>query len=529
MKDSTSLQSQVYDPDMTYRIIDVGWVSGSPVESGSNWAWVAATVSVEEHFTDGTKSWTTDQWAGKWLYIRTADAGQGIVGQIESNTSNTLYLINGFVALPAGVTQYYIFDKYTTIFGYNMPDWVYLSHADSNLMQWKINNITIATNMGTAGWRIFWYTEQWNIYATNPGLNNLTLNGNNFYVGTQAWILDFVDYKEYMVLLSLDSIDLIKTQTITISTGTGSAAWSGTIQETAFKIVNATKQFGEHNRWAYVVYNQGLYMVTRRGKFVALNIAPVSSTSWNIALDEFTVTQQDQWVNIQRHLDPYRFTATYRLSIDDDEINIVQNDDSMDFTRIFKYDFSYQGWHYWETTLPINYVLNRSLGYSYVGDNIYEPDVNLAQDIGSVLYDQLVQMVVHEDTVFSVKQDVYLKLYLGHRTTQECLARFTYNLSGDVSSLSKAFTDIEYLNQVNLLWLWGQNDNPILVYGTRWAMDVQTSEVSWTSLAEIPLGFNCELLTISLEANWLEELHLGWALLGYNLMWPELTSKKNTV
>lgn len=156
-------------------------------------------------------------------------------------------------------------------------------------------------------------------------------------------------------------------------------------------------------------------------------------------------------MNIQRHLDPYRFTATYRLSIDDDEINIVQNDDSMDFTRIFKYDFSYQGWHYWETTLPINYVLNRSLGYSYVGDNIYEPDVNLAQDIGSVLYDQLVQMVVHEDTVFSVKQDVYLKLYLGHRTTQECLARFTYNLSGDVSSLSKAFTDIEYLNQVNLL------------------------------------------------------------------------------
>lgn len=124
-----------------------------------------------------------------------------------------------------------------------MPNGVYLSHADSNLMQLKIQNITVAYDMGVAGGRIFWYTEQGNIYATNPGLNNLTLNASNFYVGTQSGILDFVPHKEYMILLSLDSVDLIKTQNITISTGTGSSAGSGTVQETAFKIVNATKQF----------------------------------------------------------------------------------------------------------------------------------------------------------------------------------------------------------------------------------------------------------------------------------------------
>lgn len=243
MKNSSIYNSQVYDATITYRIIDVGGVSGSPVESGTNGEGVAFADPVAEHFIDNTKAWITDQWAGKWLYIYSADTGQGIVGQIESNDAQNIYLSNGFVSLPSAVTQYYIFDNYTTIFGYNMPDGVYLSHADSNLMQLKIQNITVAYDMGVAGGRIFWYTEQGNIYATNPGLNNLTLNASNFYVGTQAGILDFVSYKEYMILLSLDSVDLIKTQNITISTGTGTSSGSGTVQETAFKIVNATKQF----------------------------------------------------------------------------------------------------------------------------------------------------------------------------------------------------------------------------------------------------------------------------------------------
>lgn len=90
----------------------------------------------------------------------------------------------------------------------------------------------------------------------------------------------------------------------------------------------------------------------------------------------------------------------------------MQTDPSLDVTRIFKYDFSYQGWHYWETELPIKYIANRSTGYSYVGNNIYEPHATGLQDNGDTYYTQSVKLVLHEDTIFNVKRDVYMKFYI---------------------------------------------------------------------------------------------------------------------
>lgn len=72
---------------------------------------------------------------------------------------------------------------------------------------------------------------------TNAGVNNLTLNLDNYYIGTQSNVLDLVDYKEYIILLSLDQIDIIKTQTLTIATG------DTTVTQTAFKLINATREF----------------------------------------------------------------------------------------------------------------------------------------------------------------------------------------------------------------------------------------------------------------------------------------------
>lgn len=523
MKNNIIYKSTSYNADTVYKIIDIGWVKWTPIESGTAWEWTAATESVEEFFEDVTKTWTVDAYANKWLYIYSAGSGQGIVTQIGSNTATKIFPVNWFVALPASVTQYYIFDDYETIFGYNMADWVYLSHDDDALWQLKVQNITAANNVVVGGWRIFWYTAQGNIYVTNAWVNSLTLNLDNYYIGTQSNVLDLVDYKEYVILLSLDQIDIIKTQTLTIATG------STTVTETAFKLINATREFWEHNRWAYVVYNQGLYIVSRRGKFIAVNIAPVPLSAGYSGQDEFLVTQQDQGVNIQRHLDPYTFTATYRLSIDDDEINIVQTDPDLAFTRILKYDFSYQWWHYWETSLPIKYIANRSTGYSYVWDNIYEPHATSLQDNGATYYTQSVKMVLHEDNIFNTKRDIMIKLYIGHLMSKTTTVFFDTVLAGHLTRIEKDFTDVEYLNHIELLWLWWENDNPILTYGSRGGMDETPSTVTWTTLVEIPLWFQTDLFTITLEAEEDDQIHMGWALLFYEMFDAQLTSKLNTI
>ena len=523
MKNNTIYKTSTYSADVVYKIIDLGWVKWIPIESGTAWEWTAATESVEEFFEDVTKTWTVDAYAGKWLYIYSASSWQGVVAQISSNTATKIFPVNWFVALPAWVTQYYIFDDYETIFGYNMTDGVYLSHHDDEDWQLKIQNITPASNIVVGGGRIFWYTTQGNIYVTNAWVNNLTLNLDNYYIGTQSNVLDLVDYKEYIILLSLDQIDIIKTQTLTVASG------STTVTETAFKLINATREFGEHNRWAYVVYNQGLYIISRRGKFIAVNIAPVPLSNWYSGIDEFLVTQQDQGVNIQRHLDPYTFTATYRLSIDDDEINIVQNDPSLDVTRIFKYDFSYQWWHFWETTLPINYIANRSTGYSYVGNNIYEPHATSLQDDGQTYYTQSVKLVMHEDNIFNTKRDIMLKLYIGYLMSKNTSIHFDTVLAGQLTRITKDFTDVEYLNHIELLWLWWENDNPILTYGSRWSMDETPSTVTSTALVEIPLGLQTDLFTITLEAEDAYQIHMGGALLLYELFDSQLTSKLNTI
>jgi hypothetical protein len=523
MKNNTIYKSVAYNADTVYKIIDLGWVKWTPIESGTAWEGTAATESVEEFFEDVTKTWVVDAYAGKWLYIYSAASWQGIVTQISSNTATKIFPVNWFVALPAWVTQYYIFDDYETIFWYNMSDGVYLSHHDDAAWQLKVQNITPANNVVVGGWRIFWYTEQGNLYVTNAGVNNLTLNLDNYYIGTQSNVLDLVDYKEYVILLSLDQIDIIKTQTLTIATG------DTTVTETAFKLINATREFGEHNRWAYVVYNQGLYIVSRRGKFIAVNIAPVPLSSGYSGQDEFLVTQQDQWVNIQRHLDPYTFTATYRLSIDDDEINIVQTDPELAFTRILKYDFSYQWWHYWETSLPIKYIANRSTGYSYVWDNIYEPHATSLQDNGWIYYTQSVKIVLHEDNIFNTKRDIMIKFYIGYLMSKTTEVNFDTVLAGQLTRITKDFTDVEYLNHIELLWLWWENDNPILTYGSRGSMDETPSTVTSTALVEIPLWFQTDLFTVTLEAGTDDQIHMGWALLMYEMFDAQLTSKLNTI
>lgn len=523
IKNTTVLLTKTYDAAISYKIIDIGWPRGEPLISGTSGAWVVVTLWVEEYFEVVSATWTINQYAGKWLYIHSATGWQGVTVQIASNTATKIYPAAGFQSLPAGVSQWYVFDTYGAIYAYNMSDGVYASHNNTTTTQFKIMNISIAQNIVSSGWRIYWYTTLGNFYVTGIWTNNLTLEVSNYYIGNQAAVLDLVDYKEYVVLLSLEQIDLIKAQTIQTT------AWGVTISSTIFKIVNVTKQFWEHNRWAYVVYNQGLYIVSRRGKFLAVTVEPVNLSGSYSGTDEFTVAVQDQGANIQRHLDPYKFTATYRISIDDDEINIIQNAPGLWKTRLLKYDFSYQGWHYWETSVPIQFMLNRSIGYSYIGEDIYEPTTGYTQDLTTTSFTQSIKVVAHEDTVFSVKRDIYLKIYMGHRTSLTAKAIFKYMLSGHEHTIEKTFADVEYLKSINSLWLWAQVWNNIPTYWRRWTEDVQTSLINGIALVEIPLGIQAEIMTITLEGAGLTEIHIGWMLLSYEAFDSALTSKHNTV
>lgn len=523
---STVLLTKPYDSRISYQIADIWCVTWDQLEQWTSGSWVVATETVSEHFLDGTKNWTVNQWAGKWLYIYSATAGQWVIVQIQSNTATTITPVGGFIQLPWTVSQYYIFDKYGSVYSYPMNDWVYISHNPTVTMQRKIMNLSIATNVCSSGWRIYWYTSLWNFYVTNSWVNNLTLNLSNYYIWNQANVLDLVDYKEYVVLLSLDSIDLIKWEQISITTTT--VAWTTTASTTAFKIVNATRQFWEHNRWAYVVYNQWLYIVSRRWKFLAVTIEPVSLSAAYSGADAFTVTVQDQWANIQKYLDPYKFTATYRLSIDDDEINIIQNDPLITSTRILKYDFSYQWWHIWETDANIDFVLNRSTGYAYVWANIYNVNTALKTDLWTYEIIQRVKVNVHEDTYFSVKRDDALKVSIGYRTTPWVKIKFEYIISGLVFLIEKQFSETNYLALLNVPWHWWAINNTVLEYWPLTEQDPQTANVAGISQIEIPLWILCEFMSITLYAGWEDEIHTGGMLLTYTLMDNQLTSKFNT-
>jgi len=60
-------------------------------------------------------------------------------------------------------------------------------------------------------------------------------------------------------------------------------------------------------------------------------------------------------------------------------------------------------------------------------------------------------------------------------------------------------------------------------------MDETPSTVTSTALVEIPLGLQTDLFTITLEAEDAYQIHMGGALLLYELFDSQLTSKLNTI
>ena len=75
-----------------------------------------------------------------------------------------------------------------------------------------------------------------------------------------------------------------------------------------------------------------------------------------VAENQYTVTTQDQGIYMQKQFDLVVPTDNIRVDIDENEINVVLYRASTQSSKIFKYDFLYQAWHFWKTDLPIKYM-----------------------------------------------------------------------------------------------------------------------------------------------------------------------------
>ena len=496
---STTLLTKWINNNINHRLLLVSSVWGAELDNGT---WASSNVNAWVYtITDSTKSWTTNEYAGKFVYIANADTGTWQIFQISSNTGTVLTLNRWWELAPTNIT-YYIFDSWKEVPAVVTDDGVYVIHNDTSI--YKLNNFWIVIDAIYNLWRMIAVDINDNIIVSYSWYNAHFID-NTSIIWTFSWVFAITSFQDFVLLIGNTRLWLVKKETVSVTID------SNQVSIDTFKPLLLTNLLGAFSKNSFRVYNQWLYIYTSAKRFIWLSISP----AWT---DRYTISQEDQWTYIQQFLDSVAVWDDVSVVINAEKISLVHKTSTL--TNIFLYDTYYRFWYRWTTTLPIhgNIVYNNIY---YLWDKVYVYDWNIDKDYWNIAYVPKIRVLFGEPDIFSIKNIVSHKMYIGKHTDQNVSITYNAHLNWWKYNVNNSLTTLKYLDDAIIYSQWVWLAWTLLGLWVYWwyGRDAWEYFVSDTNIIEIPTKIVCSLLEIELE--W--DLEFGGMLLWYHVIDPSIT------
>lgn len=501
---TTTLLSTTKAEDKNFKFIY--WTSCKWV-SVENWTWLVSNITdpLNIYLEDSTKSWTVNAYAGMFVYIYNATAWTWQVLNIVSNTDTKLYI--SWIEADITWGEYKIFNSLWSIPFFLWWDALYWIHDDNEII--KVENFSWINDIVFAHNRFFSSDSNWNINKWWIGNYSLYQDWTS-NVTTISSLYSMASFQDYLLLLSSDSISLIKKENITI--------WWETTEEFTWSLV--TRDFWLFSMWAFEIYNQWLYILNSSKKFISLSINSVSD-------NKFTTKVSDEWIYIQQYLDNIWSWSSVNVYIDSNEIKIINT--WAGSTDIYIFDRYYKWWHRWSSSIEIFWYYNVIDKYFWADlYNIWTSDY----DINTVEFKQKIKLIFWEESFTAFKNIKFQKLILWTNTTEWIIMNYIITSWQDLIRFPKEIKWTKLLQQGSVwnaskgsmlgqtilgLWLIWQDDATLdYLYPKVWAV-------------KINLGYACEMLEWELVATSWQRIVYWWQMIGYEQAQPWLTSVKNII
>lgn len=496
---STTLLTKWIDDSINHRLLLLSSVWWAELDSGT---WASSNVNTGVYtITDSTKSWTANEYAGKFIYIANADTGTWQIFQISSNTRTILTLSRWRELAPTNIS-YYIFESWKEVPAVITDDWIYVVHNDASI--YKLNNFGTVIDAIYNMWRFIAVDTNDNIIVSYAWYNAHFID-NTSIIGTFSWVLAITSFQDFVLLIGNTRLWLIKKEVVSVTIG------SAEVSIETFKPILLTDLLWAFSKKSFRVYNQWLYIYTSAKRFIALSINPAGT-------DRYTISQEDQWIYIQQFLDSISVDDEVSIVINAEKISLVHKTDTI--TNIFLYDTYYSFRYRWTTTLPIhgNIVYNNIY---YLWDKVYVYDWNIDKDYWNLAYIPKIRVLFGESDMFSIKNIVSHKLYIWKHTDQNITITYNAHLNWWKYNVRNTLASLKYLDDVIIYsqWTWlGNTLQWLWIYWWYW-VDAWEYFVADTNVIEIPTKLVCSLLEIELE--W--DLEFGGMLLWYHVIDPSIT------
>jgi hypothetical protein len=465
-----------------------------------------------------TPGWTVNAYAGKYVYVYEANSGGSGSGQvfpIKGNTATALDISDvGFQYTVPTNCKFYIFDFFRDTLAFVGGDGIYCLHTDANII--KVPGTNNAVDCVYRKGKLFFVDTNYVIYA---GVGYLYFGFHQTQasiVGSAYGCFNMVEFQDYLLLLGNNFIKLLKETQVIVSNTTS----------VQFTVQPVIESFGAFQQGSFRVYNQGFYMFTNNRQFMSVSITAVAS-------DKYVVQETNQGLYAQKYFDLVSVLDTVRITIDDQGIWIVHRDGTgAGGAVIHVFDIVYQGWHRWVTKLAISKVDLRTGEKLFLGSKIFRQEtaaVPVRKDDGTYLFDQVISLVIGEDTVHALKRNIFTKLYLSKNSTRGTFARYYNSAGGRNWNFDVKLLQAGYLNLAAAYSSVGNTLGSMILGSAALAGAEVVETVSDTGIIEIGTGFWYSLAILEYRAEGEEYLEYGGTMVGFDRLQDQINPYTNVV
>lgn len=494
-KDATLLSTKTFSAAANHKLFTISAPSWTKLDS---WTWASSNVTLWVYtITDATKSWTTNAYALKWIYIYNATIGSWQVMQVVSNTATVLTLYSGWIIQPTGI-DYHIFDNYSECVAFIGSDWIYVVHNASDVI--KLNRFWTVKDCIYNLWRLFVVDANDNVLVSEQW-------SNCFYysqpIWTYSWVLGMIAFQDFVLMMGSDRIGMIKKESITIDSS------SNPID--TFKTLTITNVLWTFSNKSFTIYNQGLYVFTGTKKLIALTITPSGT-------DRFTVAQTDQGIYIQQFLDWIIVWDDVQIAINAEKVVLVHN--NVVTHNMYLYDTYYKFRYRRDSLLPIHGAVVYNKIY-YLWDKVYLSDSALTEDVWALDYTPRIKSILWEEDIFSLKTYIMHKLYVWANTDTNTSIKYVCHLDWGRYEVNTTLANIQYFYDALMFNTDGTRWRELFGYGVfGWSwFNVSDYILGKVNAIEIPIALTASLTEVYIEWN----IEFGWMLMQYDAYDPYIT------
>lgn len=408
---TVSSDTKIFKPDSVLNTCG-GVISYSGTATGGANPIGAADAYLE----DTSQSWTTNELSGKYLWIKSGDAG-GEIRRVKGNTATKIQ-VDGWTnaAAPSSGSTYSVYE-----FIVKTP--FFSSQINNKTYFYDGNDMKEIPTLGVFKLSCEFDGRVWYVPEDNPNLLYYTEVGQPFinagFIDTgRNEIIDIEPFGEYILIGKERSISVIKKEFD--SSGIG-----------IYNNSNMLSGRGVLSRFGFYNWKGGVYFMGDDKRLYSLSI--------NVVSNKLIPELEDIAVTLGGYIEDFSFSDAFFLG-KPQELNVVVRNHIDSTTRIFKFSSKYKGW----TVDTINFLIT---DYSFVHDEYYVSVDNkictFSSSNGDLTepFNQRVGVHFGKDNIFALKRIYATKIAFQYNEGDKC--NITVNTNGSYTkSSSKKDVDV---------------------------------------------------------------------------------------